>query len=281
MRTFLSLKTEIRHQIWPSGEAENLKGTQPDGSMGAHDLLFQEALAEISKWVECEQQRNVNVIPFCATHFKCAMTVVTLPKGIIEKVYTVVRDADGNDEYCDPVFYEEKAWPAPECLARNLLTQWQSPDTTGLPKLPLGFAKAESTTDRDVNDVLVGRARSGVWAKYDGKIWVGPWIQSNELVVINWRGIKTEWADGDLVNDAQDFKKAVKLYVQYAHERDYGDINKAATYKNRAGSGTFDEALADLIWQCREETKLRANTPQCNEERARLTTELSDDAVTA
>jgi len=248
-KTFAQFKTDIRNQTWASGEAENL--------VSGHNLIFQEAMADISKWVECEQERNVNVVPFCASFFKCGMTVIPAPRGIIKRVLTIA-----NDEHCDPVFYEQKDWPAPECLARNLIIEWQQPDNTGLPVLPLGFKEAEATSDRNASDVVFDRARNGVWSIYDGKIWIAPWIQSNEKVIVEWRGIKTYWEDEDLVNEAQDYRKTVKLYLQYGHERDYGDPIKANQIHNPIKTGTYDEALADLIWQCREETKRRGSS-QC------------------
>lgn len=263
MKTWGQLKTEIRNQTWPSGEQENL--------VSAHDQLFQEAAADIAKWVECEQQDNVNLIEFCNTHFKCGMTVIPAPPGVVTRIFTVA-----NKEYCDPVFYRQTNWPGPECWARNLIT-FTSPLNVGFPRLPMGFLQAESSTD-----CVCGRARTGIWAFYQGNIYIAPWIQSNELIVIEWKGIKTEWSDGDLVNEAQDYKKALKLYLQYAHERDYGDLQRAKAFLNRRpGSmdeGLYADALADLMWQCREQTKLR-DSKECPEERVRLTSELLDDAV--
>lgn len=90
---------------------------------------------------------------------------------------------------------------------------------------------------------------------------MAPWIQSNEMVVIEWYGIKnsSEWSDDDLVSDAVDFKKALKMYVQYAHYRDFGEKDDYEKFHNSDNSGLYDEALADLMWQSREETKLRGN----------------------
>lgn len=259
MKTFGQLKTEIRNQIWASGEQENL--------VSGHDLIFQEAAAEIAKWVDCEKDDNVNLIHFCKTFFKCGMTVVSAPKGIVHRVFTVA-----NKDYCDPVFYRQVEWPGPECWSRNLI-KYTIPTNSGLPKLPMGFHQAEASTD-----AVCGRARTGIWAIHNGNIYIAPWIQSNEYVVIEWSGIKTEWTDDDLVNEAQDYKKAVKLYVQHGHERDYGNAQMAASFKNIQHSGSFDEAIADLMWQCREQTKVR-ETETCAEERRRFPSEISDDAV--
>lgn len=279
MKSVLQLKSEVLVQTFPSGVPENLALPVVDGVISPLDLLFDEAFAEIAKWVPCEQERNVNVIDFCATYFKCGMTVVEAPHGVISRVYTIA-----NGEWCDPVFYVQQEWPGPECLARNTLIQWTTPENTGvLPVLPLGFKKAEATSDRDANGVIVGRGRAGVWAIYDEKVWVALWLQSNEKLVIEWKGLKTRYANDDQVNDDLDYRKAVKLYVQYGYERDWGDPQRAAKLHTRIPSGEFigefDEALADLIWQCRERTKLR-RTEQCAAPvRDRLGAELVDDVV--
>jgi len=258
VKTYSELRAEIIAQCFPSGQAENL--------VDAHNQIFQEGAAEIAKWVKCEQDRNVNVVEFCKTNYKCGMTVVRAPRGIIKRVYTLA-----NKQWCDPVFLRQTLWPVPEDWARNLFV---SPAASGLPqRLPFGFAYADAT-----NDSLCGRARAGVWCVHDGNIYIAPWIQSNEVVVIEWEGIKAEWTDDDPVNDAQDYKKALKMYYQHGHERDYGDAADARRYKmgDPPGTGGFDQALADLMWQCNEETKLRP-THESGIERNRWFSEIADD----
>lgn len=252
MKTVSQLKTEIRNQVWPSGPPENLTS--------AHDLLFQEAFAEIAKWVECEQVGNVDVTDFCKTFFKCGVTVLPCPKGIIRRLYVIA-----NDDFCDPVFYEEVTYEklvAWSNFLAYIIKQANVPLTGG--PLPLGFRAADASTDS-----LCGRARQGYWAKYRGNIYIAPWIQSMESVVVEWDGIKTVWGDSDVVTDTQDYKKAIKLYFQYGHERDYGDQSMAAALKvgNPPGTGGFDQALADLGWQCRENTRVRESQPQPNKQR--------------
>lgn len=263
MKRVIDQNTEIRNQIWPSGEQENL--------VAAHDLLFQEARADIAKWVKCEQVDNLDLIEFCHTFFKCGMTVIPAPKGAIRRVFTVA-----NHEYCDPVYYRQVDISVVECQARNFVV---APVPTGVSnvKLPLGYHNADPSTD-----AKCGRARVGVWAVWKGNIYMFPWIQSNELVAIEWDGIKEFWGDNDLTNNAQDYRKALKLYMQYAHERDYGTLERAAAFLVRrpgqGDTGLYADALADLMYQCEQETKLR-ETKTCENERPRLRSEITDDAV--
>lgn len=271
-KSFLQLRTEINASVWPSGVPENLKDPLKDDSgniiaPAPLTMLYIEALSEISKWVPCERTTNTNIHRFCNTYFKCGMSVVEAPRGIIGRVYTVVRDE--TTAFCSPVFYRQEPWPTPEHWARNLLAQWAEPTDSVPPTLPLGFVRADDTTDRYESGNLVGRSYTGIWARQDNKIYVAPWIQSTEALVIEWKGIKTTWTDDDLVSEDQDFRKAVKLYVQYGYERDYGDAQEADKLHRRSPDGrmvgTFDEALADLIWECRERTKVHPAEPQFDE----------------
>lgn len=237
--TVLQLITAIRNQVFSSGEPENL--------VTSHDQLFQEALAEIAKWVECEREDNVNVIDFARTFYHCRMTIVPAVRGTVDGVYTL---ADGL--WSNAIHYDQVEWPELEVITRQRLIV-DGVDAV-LPDLPLGFVPASAD-----NDKPWGRALSGKWALRHDKIYLYPWIDSEEKVVVEWRGLKTEWADDDLINPDQDYKKAIKLYFQYAHERDYGDPQKSAIFKvgMPPGSGGFDQALGDLRWECRERTKMR------------------------
>jgi len=257
-KTVLQLKTDIRNTIWASGEYENL--------VTAHDTHFQEAFAEIAKWVTCERDDNVNTYRFEKTFYKNGMTVIPAPRGIVQRVFTVA-----NENFTDPVFVRQRQWPEPESWALNLYLS-PAPDFTKAGKLPLGFGYPTSD-----NDSLYGRARTAIWAVYQGNIYIAPWIQSNELVVVEWKGIKTQWEDNDLINSEIMYRSAVKLFMQYAHERDYGSMADAMAFHNNTHSGLFDEALATLIHECRERLRTHDEFPQTNE-RNRICAEIADDA---
>jgi hypothetical protein len=260
VKTARQLKDSIILQVWPDGMPENL--------VTQIDEMFQEAFAEIAKWVDGERSKNANVVHACDTHFKCGMTVLEAPRGVIKRIYTVA-----NAEYCDPVFYLNKDWPAPECWSRNLRNQ--ATVDSDVPMLPLGFRPFDASTDTGF-----GRARSGIWSQHDGNIYISPWIQSNEYVVIEWEGIKENWADSDLVNPDQDYKKALRLYFQYCYESLYGDPAMAQSIHNIGKTGTFDEALADLMWYDREKRIQPIERGQeCSPSACRLPSQIADDGV--
>jgi hypothetical protein len=259
VNTLIQLRSGIVQQIWADSQPENL--------FSAHNQIFLEGLSEIQKWVKCEQQRNANILKFCNTYFKCGTTVFGRPRGVISFVYTIA-----NDDWCDPVFYKRGTLKEVECF-RCTCREFTVPEDAVLPALPLGFVRANATADSQW-----GRAREGMWSLDGDNLVMSPSIQSNEKVVVEWRGIKAaaEWSDDDPISDALDFRKALKLYLQYGHERDYGDPNLAATIHNVGKSGTFDEALADLMWQCNEEMRMHKDEA-CR--RTPTWAQITDDAV--
>lgn len=261
MKTVKQLKDQVRQTIWASGEAENL--------VTAHDVHFQQAFSDIAQWVECERDDNVNVIEFCKTNYKMGMTIVPKPPGIVTRVWTVA-----NRNFDDPVFLRQALWPEPETWARNLFL-FQSPAFGTVTPLPLGFQNATSA-----NDSAYGRARTGIWSIYQNNIYIAPWIQSNELIVIEWKGIKEKWEDTDLINPEIMYAAAVQAFMQHAHDRDYGEMDRALYFYNAnttPATGVYAELRGNLMWECRERTKLRKTLSTGAIERNRLCAELADD----
>lgn len=255
---FLDFKTKVRNLVFVQSEAENL--------LSAHDNMFQEALQEIQKWVPQERDWNVDVIPFCATNFKCGLTIVAAPRGKIKQVFTIA-----NGDFCQPVYYRQRDSMVPEQWARNILFPPGKPNQDGLPALPLGFQVAEKSTD-----TKCGRAWTGIWSIRNRNINVAPWIQSNESLVIVWEGVKENWADTDLVPDGTEFRKVAKLYLAFAHERDFGQdpqlLSNAKSF--------YDMALADFIHSWKENTR-RVPDESDTWERNRFPTEIQAGLVPA
>ena len=111
------------------------------------------------------------------------------------------------------------------------------------------------------------RARRGIWSWSNRDIHIAPWIQSNEMVVVEWSGIKKNWKDDDIVSEELDVAKFIKLYVQFAHERDFGSTEEMSKY-----NALKADALADLIHERKE--RLRRNQTDNMEWRDRYAHEL-------
>lgn len=243
-KTVAQLRADIRQLIWADQEPENI--------VSQHDEHFQEALAHIAENVACEQESNIDLIDFCKTFSKCGMTIVPEPNGVVRRVFTLVKKQ--NEDWCDPVYYDEVDWPLPEFFGKYAMARMKT--LPSFPKtLDLGYHPSDASQDSPC-----GRARRGIWAKHRGNIYIAPWIQSVERVGMEWDGVKTRWDDADPVNDSLGYRKAVMLYWHYLHEYWFGDRAASMTIHdvaNPTGRGTFDRALADLIYACENRRKVR------------------------
>lgn len=126
------------------------------------------------------------------------------------------------------------------------------------PPLPLGTHYQQTSTDAGHLDTTTNifqgiRAQYGMWALVSGQIFVAPWIQSTETIVVEWDGIKRTWNDGDLVDDDPNLKKAVEWYVRWQQALKYDhDCDEAS-----AAVAAYNEVRAVLIHECREENEVR------------------------
>ena len=255
--TYKDLRAELRKQIWPAGEARSMRD--------AHDAFFQQAMNDLQTAVTCLQQNNGSVFRFCSTYFDCGMTVFQAPIGMLKRLFTIA-----NDDWCDRVIYKRTDMDRLRCWT-NRMGKVTVPLNVGRATLPSGFKFAESSTDS-----VCGRARIGVWALHNGRIYVAPWIQSNEKVVVEWDGPRPKWDVADVVDEeiwGPAEQNAIKMFVLWQHEIYFGDPGRAATLE-----ATYATQLADAIWRCRERERI-PDQPGCADQREPTSDEILDDQV--
>lgn len=276
MQTLAQLKALLQPQLWPAGEATNL--------IDAHAKSIISALIDIQKWVFCFQYNNNTVYNPCSILFQCGMSVITAPRGDIFRVSTFDRinattgleDINSPTNWCAEVVYQRveycalkkfvDAQLAAKCSAFGQIQVpgqcggWPLPTNAGYigyPQLPQGFIYPQASLDRTGNCVVQngccapGRSRVGVWAQHNGRIYLAPWVQSTELVLLSWNGIMRDWNDSSLVNVDQDYLDAIKKFVWMEHYRDY----ERDTQQYQIYLAEYGQSLATLIRDCREETR--------------------------
>lgn len=256
--TFQALKKKLRAELWPAGEARSLRPS--------HDAAFIQALETLQNDVICLQRNNSSIVKYCSTYIDCAMSMFDAPVGLIRRVYTV---ANGN--WCDKVFYSPASIDQLRCWM-NAVREFTAPLNVGRPTLPMGIKFAESSSDS-----VCGRARIGKWAQHHGRLYIAPWIQSNEIVVVEWDGAKTVWSEDDVIDQdvwTPSTENAIKLFVAHQHEIFFGE-NPA---KAQGLEKQWNSALADEIYYCDQRLKVPEETA-CEESRILTAAEIEDDAV--
>lgn len=257
-KTWGTIIEEARNEIWPfPGENKNQKAP--------HTKYFHLAAMDLQHWIPELQVNNATIERFCSTYFNCGLTVFDAPIGLVKRVYTIA-----NNDWCDRVDYEGAEYCEVQCWARNLLT-FDVPSFDGMRSLPMGFRDADASSDS-----TCGRARIGIWARHNHRLYIAPWIQSNEAVVVEWDGIKKTWLETDLLNtELWDDRviEAIKMFVRWYHEKDFGcDVEKKLSLER-----DFGNAKADLIHYFAEITKERG-AENCCEPRLPTSAEVADDA---
>lgn len=257
MSLFSAFIALIRADIWPAGEAKTLRT--------AHTGYVKAAMADMQKWIPDLQVLNTSQYDRCDRLWEDAKTVIEAPNGVIRRVFAIT-----NAEWRDKVFYDSSNMTEVERWAKRLVDA-ETPDNTGLsPALTRGFKYDSDTTI----DNEAGRARIGKWCIYRRKLFLVPWLQSNEVLVIEWDGIKTTYADADVINDTlwtADVIEAIKYYVKWQHELWFGDAGLAREFK-----ANYDGKLADLMVVFRERTRQQEVNP-VPEAVTHLTSEMVED----
>lgn len=234
MITFSALLTQLRAEIWPDGEAKTLRT--------AHTAYFKAAIIDLQKWIDPLQQFNTSVYERCERLWEDAKTVVTMPNGVVRRVFTIV-----NDDWRDKVYYHSSNRLMAERWAKRLF-EAETPENTGFPELQFGYKYEEAEVDSDI-----GRARAGIWCTYRGKLIVAPWLQSNEKLVVEWDGVKNTFLDADTFDETLwdgGVCEAIKHYVKWQHELNFGDRLMAREYER-----LYRESLSDLMVVFRDRTK--------------------------
>lgn len=276
MITFGKLKSDARLRLFPSGEADNL--------VASHDKDFVDAIVDLETCVLCLQHDNTDIFPQCATTYNCGLTVLPCPRGAIKKLSVIdkidpdthLESATAADDYCSEIVYTEVDYChfqryrnlsrggcfAPVGLFFGLPFCYGRPGyapvptdaglPAGLPVLPMGFYYPQASTDR-----TYGRAGAGVWAKDRGNIYVAPWIQSTESIILKWDGIKRTWRDGDPVDDDPLLQKAVEEYVRWQHAKKWDRDDAAAA----DAMAEYLSSRQTMMKNCRDETRVRSCEP--------------------
>ncbi len=246
--TFGALKTELKAIIWPNGVPENL--------VVAIDKSFEDAFIDIQVFVECLQKNHTDVFAQCSTYFQCGLTVLDKPRGNITQVRTIQTE-----NFCDPVTLQSATMQEIYCWSRRFMDRVTAPANVGMPALPMGYRFADATTDSKWGRALVGLFS---WDKMN-RLYVAPWIQSYESVVIEWDGLKKKFADSDLMPDDQQFKRTMRLYVQSEFSRDF----ERDWVGQKGFKQDYLDARADMIYDCDKEMRL-PQTHSCPAERQEL-----------
>lgn len=249
--TFAAFELAVRNAAFPEREAPNLQAN--------HRKFVLDCLIDLQLKVPRLQRYHLDYIPQAATYFNCGASVFEPTRGMVRKLSTITCL-----DPCDRVVYTPESKERIDCLIAEAnacdyiihpyQTYYDGVAEFDFPAIPiLGFEYPGDNTD------LACRASEGWYARHRDFIWVFPALRSDEIIELEWDGIKREWVDTDTIEDDAEVKQAAELYlIGMAALREDCDLVKARTYLNDSirEPGLYQMKVGDMIWQGQKEARL-------------------------
>lgn len=241
--TFALLSAAVRAAVFPEGEAENL--------VANHNRYIMDGLIEMQKIVPCYQDNHIEYIQQCATNYNCGATVLTAPEGRIVSVSTLLES-----DNCDRVFYTLSDKADIDCRIRALADCGLIPHTDDLyysycDYVPYAELAVKGMEYPSCDTDHTCRSTEGVFARWRDQLWMFPNINCNELVVLEWDGVKIDWQECDPVIDDRELKAALELYLAFhAAMREDCDREKYVLLKSE-----YEAKRAFIYWSCSQNRK--------------------------
>lgn len=246
--TFAEFVTAVEATVFPEGVAENL--------VSNHRKYIIDGLIDLQQKVPCLQTRHRNSHDQSDVLFDCGATVFNAPRGFIQSFHTIPAD-----DCCARVWYD----PISPDQMRCYLSDQQ---LCGYKYRAYGFYlygdeyypyeyedECQIYTDSGTDKPC--RANHGWFSLVNGQIYVFPHLQSTELAVLEWDGIKRDWEDADTVEFDRETQEAIELYLEWkTKRREDADLSAA-----QAVRAEFEIKVGNLIWQCKKERRLPTREP--------------------
>lgn len=215
---FSDFKAAVKAVAFPKGEAENL--------VTVYNNYILEGLVEIQKWVDCFQENNLDLVERGDTTYSCGLTVIDAPNGQVQRIFAV----DSRDS-CSKIYYHKRTLVQLQEMAAR-----ESADYC----LPFEYPTGDDEVDR---------ALVGYWTYQNGLLYVWPYLHSEEILGVEWKGIKLEYSDTDEVySSSPQVQKTVRSFLKREIARDITcNDNELARH-----SESFGFELANLLWECRQ-----------------------------
>lgn len=243
--TFELFASNVSRTIFPEGEAENL--------VANHRKYITDALIDLQQKVPCLRTQHRERRSMADTFTECSASVLSAPRGFIAKIYAITQDNCCAKRFFQPIDWDEMEQILTDnrnCGSRIEPTYYYYSDAYGYTDYPdygcLYYGDSSGATD------LSARPSTSYSAIKDGLLYLFPHLQSNEVLVVEWDGIKRSWKDTDEVLYDREVQDAVEHFLdRRAATREDCDLQRV-----QLAQADYDTLVAKQIWQCRKERRI-------------------------
>lgn len=246
--TFAELSAEIRAQVFPEDEADNL--------IRVHEIYLIDALIDLQKWVPRLQQDHKSLIEICSTYVNCGATLFEAPdRALIQKVYTVLAC-----DFCSKVDYEPISRNEMDCLIAN--NNPSKLDVGSCTRCYEGDYVFLQYGDEYPDPYFVPHARAceGYVSLNRGQLRMFPSLLPTENIVIEWDGIRRVFVNSDteVWFDDREVREAAEYFIRWkAKQFEDCDLQSAALAQNE-----YELKRRRLILDDRKENRI-PKLPPC------------------
>lgn len=244
-QTFDLFVSAITQTVFPEGEAENL--------LRNHRQYVIDSLIDLQQKVPCLRVQHRDRRSMGNTFLECGASVTDAPRGFIGQIYAVTQDNCCAKRYFQPIDHDEMLQLMADnksCGTTLEPTYYYYIEDYGYLDYPaygcLYYGDSSGATD------LSYRPTTSYVSIHNGLLYLFPWLQANEVLVIEWDGIKRSWKDGDEVTFDREVQDAVEHYLDFKS----GYREDCDAQRMQIARGLYDELVAKQIWQCRKERHL-------------------------
>lgn len=221
--TYKELCDEVLERSFPEGIAENLEAI--------YRKRVLDGFIEVQRWVPYFKERQFNIIPFETAIYRQGTTIVNRPDGKVRRVATYT-----NRNLSDIVYYDPGERNDVDRFLAAMSREVLYPDAY---TDQVGYFNSDSGVDKGF------RVERGIFCIDERQLWLYPHIESTEIVLIEWKGAKTEFEDTDIMDlrpfDAQ-VKDALSLYLK----KEQGVREDRSTSDYVALTGRWREAVGNM-----------------------------------
>ena len=248
---FSDFVTRVRQDVFPEGEAVHLQTM--------HNRWIEDALIDLQQKVPGLRTTHYDYIPALQMWWNCGASVTDAPRGWIIGVKSVLETDSCSEVDYDPVSREEFENTVADdkacgCSCYNSAMgepcfTYSSSGTYGPGPTELyGMRYSAEAYDKPC------RSTSGIYTVFDEYIWVYPRLQHDEVLIVEWKGIKRAFGNADPMGAKYDreIERAAELWLEaQVSRKEDGDMEFYATSK-----AEYADKVAMLVWQDRKEQKV-------------------------
>lgn len=242
---FRQFKEQVLNECVPQRDSSRLDAR--------HEGWIKDGLIEIQVKIPCLQEGHREYIGQDATYYSCGAVAFPQPKGYIKGLR--VQGVENDCLYTDAVAYTEARF---RTVLQRLQRSCHPPTGEVVADAYYGYAYDYGTVDPELRPAtpaidLSYTPGDYAFALFEGNVWLWPVLNSDQVAVLKWSGVKRNWKPDDQltwVDEKGELNREVVELINNYFLTKYYQFDKCDPEKAGAASFLYRKKLAEMIVDC-------------------------------